>query len=153
MRKFEIRAGSSDWQLREIGNGADLIIIKTPHLKDPTDDNGPVVAALVRVAGDLLVAEYDAEAHINTARAQAEALGQQLGKAHERAAQAPLNVGVIDPLAFPPGLLAGVDKGRMVSSGDRLPCAKCGNEVIAGQPCLNCQINEEIAKENAPGGQ
>lgn len=130
----------------------DGIIMTAPWLREKSDDNGPVVAALVRVAGDLLVAEYDAKSHIDTARVQAEALGQQLGKAHERAASAPLNVGIIGPLGFPPGLLAGGDKG-VNTPGERIPCGKCGHETLAGQPCLNCQINEEIAKENAPGGQ
>ncbi len=119
------------------------VIMTAPFLRE-NDDNGPVVAALLRVAGDLLVAEYDAEAHINTARAQAEALGQQLGKAHERAASAPLNVGIIGPLpGFSPGAV----------HPEATPCPKCGAMTLHGQSCLGCELAAEDIKENAPGGQ
>lgn len=104
--------------------------------------NAPIIAALIRVAGDLLVAEYENEHSVLNdsvrARNQAEAFAAGFRKMTEGtafgAAQGPASI--FDP-----------------PTGGVAPCPKCGHMYHVGQTCLNCEMLEEEPKGNKPDGQ
>lgn len=125
------------------------IVLLAPFLKSDSDDNGAIVAALVHVAGSLLVAEFDNQHSLlnDAARAknQAEAFAAGFQKMTGQVLTPPEHgpASVFDP----PG------------AGSATPCAKCGHATIAGQTCLNCELLAETQKEaeetkgNKPDGQ
>ena len=116
-------------------------IVSAPLLRSEHDDNGPIVAALVRVAGELLVAEYENQHSIlndaERAKTQAEAFAAGFKKMTEGSFLPPMQgpASVFDPK---PG-------------STQLPCGKCGHLTILGQPCLNCELEAE--EKSKPGGQ
>lgn len=139
-----VRKGDRFNLCKDDGASADqdgVILVSAPVLRG--DPDGPTVAALVRVAGDLLVAEYENQ-HIilnDAARAKAQALAFAEGF-NAMTGHIP-SAGCMEAIGAP------AVGGRVTHA----PCGKCGHIIPVGQSCLTCELLDEEAKEKQPSGQ
>ena len=139
---YDVADDNGEFELQQLdGKGKKVVLITAPI--NDGDDHGAILAALVRVAGDLLVAEYENQHSIlndaERAKNQAEAFAAGFKKMTEGSVVPPMH----GPASIfgPPEEVAGI------------PCENCGSIIAAGSACLRCELEAEAAKEKKPDSQ